>query len=250
MVSPSNHEMAERDVLLMGSAIRTPTAFQAITDGDERLLQTLCSLIRWIRDTSIETIVLCDGSEPDYDFSRITVFAAEHGKTLETLLFRKENDQYATRGKSYGEGQVLEHAMAHSSHLKPGGTFYKVTGRTFIANFDDIRKLHAGDDTVFIGPASVMMPKDTPTDVFGRRSVWTQFYKCGVDFFTQHLMHAYHDTDDRTNPIECEYFKRFQTLPHTRFAIKPFIVGRNGGLDLPYDDDFTEDDKALARTFL
>lgn len=242
--------MAEKDVLLMGSAIRTPKAFQAITAADVRLEQTLCGLIRWIRDASVETIVLCDGSEPDYDFSRIVAFAKEHGKTLETLLFHKEEDRYETRGKSYGEGQVLEYAIAHSAHLKPGGTFYKVTGRTYIENFDAIKTLHTKDDAVFIGPASVMMPKGTPADVFGRRSVWTQFYKCGVDFFSKHLLKAYLETNDNTNPIECEYFKRLQTVPHARFAVKPFIVGRNGGLDLPYDADFTEDDKALARTFL
>ncbi len=243
--------MPERDVLLMGSAIRTPKAFQAISATDVRLVQTLCGLIRWIRDTSVGTIVLCDGSEPDYDFSRITAYATEHGKTLETLLYRKENDRYESRGKSFGEGQVLEYAVNHSAHLQDGGTFYKVTGRTFIRNFDEIKKLHAKDDGgVFIGPASVMMPKDTPKDVFGRRSVWTQFYKCGVSFFKKHLMEAYLETNDATNPIECEYFKRLQTVPHARFAVKPFIVGRNGGLDLPYDADFDEGDVALARTFL
>lgn len=242
--------MPERDVLLMGSAIRTGKEFQAITDRDERLIQTFCCLIRWIRDTTVKTIVLCDGSEPDCDFSHIEAFANEHGKTLEILLFHKERDLYSTRGKSYAEGQVLEHALTHSAHLKDGGNFYKVTGRTFVRNFDDIRRLHAGDETVFTGPASIMMPKDTPTDVFGPRSVWTQFYKCGVTFFKEHLMKAYLDTDDPTNPIECEYFKRLETLPHARFAMKPFVVGRNGGLNLPYDADFTEEDRAFARTLM
>lgn len=240
----------ERDVLLMGSAIRSPAAFQTITDERERLRQTLCGLIRWIRDTSVETIVLCDGTSPDYDFSRIETFAVTHGKTLEILLFERQNDQYATRGKSYGEGQVLEHAITHSAHLKPGGNFYKVTGRTFIENFDAIRAAHAADDAVFIGPASTMMPKSTPTDVFGPRSVWTQFYKCGVDFFATHLMRAYVETDDKANPIECEYFERLQTLPHARFAIRPFIVGRNSGLNLPYDADFDAETMALAETFM
>ncbi len=78
----------------------------------------------------------------------------------------------------------------------------------------------------------------------------TQFYKCGVDFFTKHLLRAYLDTDDKTNHIECEYFKRLQTLPHARFTIKPFIVGRNGGLNLPYDADFDDETITLARTFI
>lgn len=240
----------ERDVLLMGSAIRTSAAFQAIAQTDVRLEQTLCGLIRWIRDTSVTTIVLCDGSEPAYDFTRIGAYAAERGKTLEVLLFHKENDKHETHGKSHGEGRVLEYAMLHSTHLRDGGTFYKVTGRTFIRNFDAIRAEHASDEVVFTGPASTMMPIGTPTDSFGPRSVWTQFYKCGVDFFKEHLMGTYERTHDMENPIECEYFARLQNLPHARFRIRPSIVGRNGGLDLPYDADFTDDDKAFARTFL
>ena len=240
--------MPELDVLLMGSAIRTGKEYQAITDGDERWIQTLCSLVRWIRDTSVDTIVFCDGSEPGVDFSKIQAFAAEHGTELELLLFTKDRDLHATRGKSFGEGQVLEYAVTHSAHLRDGGTFYKVTGRTFVRNFDELRTLHAADDVVFTGPASSLMPKGTPGDAFGPRSVWTQFYKCGVSFFKKHLMEAYRATDDRTNPIECEYFARLENLPHARFAAKPFIVGRNGGLNLPYDADFTDEDRTFART--
>lgn len=242
--------MVERDVLLVGSAIRTPKAFQSITDHDERLLQTLCGLVSWIRDTSVSTIVFCDGSEPVYDFSRIVAYAAEHGKTLEILLFRKENDKHDTHGKSHGEGRVLEHALLHSAHLHDGGNFYKVTGRTFIRNFDEIKIEHAADDVVFTGPASTLMPVGTSTDAFGPRSVWTQFYKCGVAFFKDHLMAAYEGTHDKENPIECEYFARLQNLPHARFRIRPSIVGRNGGLNLPYDADFDEETATLARTFI
>lgn len=239
----------ERDVLLMGSAVRSPKVFQAITDPNVRLRQTLCGLIRWIRDTSVQTIVLCDGTDPDYDFARITRFATEHGKTLETLLFR-ESDAYLTLGKSYAEGEVLEFAIKHSSYLRDGGNFYKVTGRTFIQNFDEIKKEHVDDDSVFTGPASTMMPKDTPKDVFGPSSVWTQFYKCGVGFFKENLMMAYKNTSDVTNPIECEYFARLQSLPHARFRVRPSIIGRNGGLDMPYDGDFSAEDMALAETFI
>lgn len=241
--------MTRPKVLLMTSAIRSPNAFQAITDFDARLRQTLCGLIRWIRDTSVETIVLCDGTMPTYDCARIMAFAKEYGKILETLIFR-ESDAYLTHGKSYAEGEVLEHAIANSAHLAEGKSFYKVTGRTFVENFDAIAALHEGDGTVFTGPASTLMPKDTPTDAFGPESVWTQFYKCDVALFKEHLMKAYEATDDTMNPIECEYFRRLQNLPYARFAARPFIVGRNGGLNLPYDADFDAETIQLADTFL
>lgn len=235
--------------LLMTSAIRSPAAFQAIIDPHARLLQALCSLLRWIHTASFQTIILCDGTDPDYDFSAITAYAADHGKKLEILLFR-ESDAYLTHGKSYAEGEVLAFALKHSSHLNDDETFFKVTGRTFVENADALCALHVNDNVVFSGPASLFMPAATPRDVYGPASVWTQFYKCDVRTFRMHLMEAYTDTDDVQNPIECEYHRRLQHVPHVPFAQKPFIVGRNGGLNLPYDADFDEKTIALAESFL
>lgn len=147
----------EKDVILMTSAIGSPPAFLKITDHDERWHQTLCGLVRWIRDTSARTIVLCDGTMPTYDFSKVEKFAAENGKTIEILKFQ-ESDNFMKHGKGYAEGEVLEFALNNSKHLSDGGSFYKVTGRTFVANFDEIKKIHAHDAAVFTGPAWALMP--------------------------------------------------------------------------------------------
>lgn len=147
----------ERDVILMTSAIGSPPVFLKITNHEDRLHQTLCGLVRWIRDTSAKTIVFCDGTMPSFDFSKVLRFAEEHGKNLEVILFR-ESDNYLKYGKGYAEGEVLEYALNHSKHLAEGGSFYKVTGRTFIANFDEIRALHEHDEAVFASPAWSLMP--------------------------------------------------------------------------------------------
>ncbi len=233
----------------MTSAIRSPSTFQAIVDPHVRLRQALCSLLRWIQSGPFQTIVLCDGTDPDYDFSRITAFATHHNKTLETLLFR-ESDAYLTHGKSFAEGEVLAFALKHSSHLHEGVQFYKVTGRTFVENAAALCAAHRNDNVVFGGPASEYMPRGTPHDAYGPASVWTQFYKCDVQTFRTYLMEAYTNTDDVKNPIECEYFRQLQHVPYVPFAEKPFIVGRNSGLNLPYDADFDETTIALAETFL
>jgi|GEM_PF-1208046 len=148
---------AEHDVILMTSAIGSPPSFLKITNHEERLHQTLCSLVRWIRDTSARTIVLCDGTMPPFDFSKVLKFAEEHGKTLEVIIF-KESDNYLKYGKGYAEGEVLEYALEHSAHLSEGSSFYKVTGRTFISNFEEIRALHEKDEAVFASPAWSLMP--------------------------------------------------------------------------------------------
>jgi hypothetical protein len=278
-----------KDVVLVTSAIGSPPAFLKITNHDERLLQTLCCLVRWIRDTSAETIVLCDGTMTPFDFSKVRAFAEKHGKTFETLVFQ-ESDNFLKHGKGYGEGEVLEYAVENSAHLAEGGSFYKVTGRTFVANFDDIRKAHASDEAVFASPAWSLMPADGKTDTHrhlsapfrnamklgpvraARRAasiarilthnllrngvaslrddhtVWTQFYKCDVSFFRKHFLKAYTRVDDAANPIEHEYHRRLRGVRYAPMAIRPRIVGRNAGYDLPYDEEYSDEVRATAET--
>lgn len=238
-----------RDVLLMTSAIASPPSFQAIKDRYVRLRQTLCSLVEWIRHSDFQTIVLCDGTDPAYDFTRIRAYATEHGKTLETIIFQ-ESDRYLTLGKSYAEGEVLERALTVSAHLKDNARFWKVTGRTFVRNSTEIAAAHTEDAAAFAGPAFSLMPKGATHDPFGPQSVWTQYYLCSVPFFKAHLLKAYEATNDLSNPIECEFFRRLQGTDYAPLAVRPFIVGRNGGLDVPYDADFDPDTQNLAATFL
>lgn len=287
----SSDAKPERDVILMTSAIGSPSAFLKITNHEERLHQTLCSLVRWIRDTSPKTIVFCDGTMPSFDFSKVTRFAEEHGKTLEVILFQ-ESDKYLKYGKGYAEGEVLEYALNHSKHLAEGGSFYKITGRTFIANFEEIRALHEKDEAVFASPAWSLMPvsghdkhethRNLSTRIksayelgFGttarihlgqmerrlynlftrkqwslreHRSVWTQFYKCDVSFFRKHLLKAYVRVSDLYNNIEHEYFRCLRGVPFAQMGVRLRIVGRNAGFDLQYDEDYSEEVQALART--
>lgn len=287
-MNSARNGQSERDVILMTSAIGSPPAFLKITNHEDRLHQTLCGLVRWIRDTSAKTIVFCDGTMPSFDFSKVLSFAEEHGKNLEVILFR-ESDNYLKYGKGYAEGEVLEYALNHSKHLAEGGSFYKVTGRTFIANFDEIRALHEHDEAVFASPAWSLMPESTHETHsnlsskiknvraigFGtaakmvlsgaerrfynlffhgewspreHRSVWTQFYKCDVSFFRRHLLKAYVRVSDLYNNIEHEYFRSMRGVPFAPMGVRMRIVGRNAGYDLQYDEEYSEEVQALART--
>lgn len=287
----SSDAKPERDVILMTSAIGSPPAFLKITNHEERLHQTLCGLVRWIRDTSARTIVFCDGTMPSFDFSKVIKFAQEHGKTLEVILFQ-ESDKFLKYGKGYAEGEVLEYALNHSKHLGEGGSFYKVTGRTFIANFKEIRTLHEKDEAVFASPAWALMPisnhdkhethRNLSTKIKSAymlglgtsarillghverllhnlfthkewslreyRSVWTQFYKCDVSFFRKHLLKSYRRVNDHYNNIEHAYFQCMRKTPYAQMAVRMRIVGRNAGFDLQYDEDYSEEVQALART--
>lgn len=281
---------AEQDVVLITSAIGSPPLFLKITNHEERLHQTLCGLVCWIREPSARTIVLCDGTMTPFDFSKVARFAEEHGKTFEALLFQ-ESDNFMKHGKGYAEGEVLEHALNHSKHLSDGGSFYKVTGRTFVANFDDIKKAHAGDAAVFYGPAWALMPDGgheerthvnlssrieharamglgTLSRVLlarGKRlaknaltrgewstrehdSVWTQFFKCDVAFFRRHLLKVYERVDDLYNNIEHEYHRTLRNVPYTKMAIRPRVVGRNAGYGLVYDEDYSDEVQAVAKS--
>lgn len=81
-------------------------------------------------------------------------------------------------------------------------------------------------------------------------TVWTQFYKCDASVFKERFMASYKRVNDWDNSIEREFFHSLQGISFTQFAIRPKIIGRSGGYGFIYDDDYAQEDRQLAETFL
>jgi hypothetical protein len=240
---------AGNEILIVTSSIQPfpNVPFLAIRDPKERLRQTLCALVLWIRCPSIHSIVLCDNTAPDYDFSLIQEYAKQHGKKMEIMLF-KGNARVVTAGKGYGEGEILNHVLKNSVLLKESknGVFYKITGRLFVSNFEYLHRKYYHDSIVFQSPAWVRSSLLRPASLFSflktlltgpfpiafmkrswegfwhaPESVSTKFYKCTVSYFQQHLMpHS-----------EFTHYSLYRKLIGTKFALfHPFpeIIGRSG----------------------
>ena len=259
------------ETLVITSAVYPPAGVPVLTISDpgERRLQTFCALIRWIMDTPIQNIILCDGTaEPD-EFAGLNSFAQRHGKQIEVLTFPADLERTVRQGKGYGEGQIMRHVMEHSSLLPSDPAFYKITGRLFVENFDHLHRAHAHDDLVFGLPGKVKPWKRSVLKFAVRippllrrfESGWrgwgngmfeTNFYKCTKKFYVSQLIDRYELVDDRN-----EYFLEHALfLPLIRngckaLALWPLYVGYSGSLGfLHKGKDYSQEVKSQARRLM
>jgi hypothetical protein len=271
------------EVLLMTATIHTKnTPHVKIRNDEERLFQYLCSLTAWIKLTNINTIVFCENSNTSFNFQKVIEFARMQGKTIEVLIFNG-NQGSQKYGKGHGEGMIIKHAINNSENLDQDVSFYKITGRIFVKNFDVIQRAHAEFSTVFKMPAwsneHVSSNIIASVSAFDRlkatvrfwqkhmvfikarglkgphdqnNNVYTVFYKSNVRFFKKHLLNSYKRVnDDWGYCLECAYYDDLLKKDSNPLLIDCELVGRSGTSGkLLAGLDYTDDIKGIARTFM
>lgn len=249
-----------------------------LKDADTRLFQLLSSLVAWIRYTSVPRILLCENSGHPYDFQAVRALAGEHGKAFEFLKCPPcpEVIQY---GKGFGEGRMLEYALNQSGMLREDDTFYKITGRFFIRNFEEIQKRYAGVENVF-GYHQGPLFSDKP--VFLRKILYLlrgpqdfllnlktlkyrplkflltpqgtidcRFFKCKVAYYKKVLGQAYRKVNDRSGYyLEHLYHDHLaKRKDYTIFTQPPEFVGQSASLGV-WDSAYEEDIQQTARRLM
>lgn len=157
-------------------------------DPRVRLQDYSSALCAWItRQDAVRDIVFVDNSgHPLDELQAIVDRHASAGKRVELISFRP-TDSTSARGRSFGELNILQTALARSTLLEDAAAFAKVTGRVFIPNFDAIMTAIASD-----------------FDIVGRLShnlTWldTVFVLFRKELFAQRLLpHALEHANDRT----------------------------------------------------
>jgi hypothetical protein len=193
------------------------TAYLVVRDEQERLFQYLCSLVAWARPVRVRRIIFAENSNTTFDFAPVVRYLEAAGKEVELIVF-DGNQEVPRLGKGYGEGRILEHVYRHSTLLRSTPSFYKVTGRLFVRNFDKVSKATTSRD------AFQRKQWDDP----GRPSkVVTRFFKCSHELFEQRLLDAYKEVSDAPGVhIEHIYFNRLCGLGVPDFDVKLKLVGQ------------------------
>jgi hypothetical protein len=253
--------------LVVTSAVHPPAGvpFLTITDGAERLFQTYCALIRWIRDTPIQSVILCDGTADAHEFASISNFANHYGKQIEVLIFSANVEETLKRGKGYGEGQIMRHVIEHSRLLPNDGPFYKITARLFVENFDQLHSAHLDNDIVFGYPGKINPWKRRALRLavkippllkrleprwkgWGRGMIETPFYKCTKRFYETRLIERYERVNDRQRYfLEHAFFVPLIGAGTPEFALSPQFVGYSATLGRLYSGgDYSQEVKDQA----
>ena len=232
-----------RDETLVMTATFKPadTPGLVVRDEDERLLQYLCALVSWARAAHVGRIVFGENSNTPFDFSRIVRHLESAGKQVEVLIFDGNKDS-ARFGKGFGEGEILEHVWNNSVLLRAAPSFFKVTGRLFVDNFDAVSHATESPDA---------FQQKRPKDARPRPcKVVTSFFKCSLGLFGDRLVSAYRQVDDpRGVFIEHVYFNQLRDVDLPNFPMKPALVGQQastGRIYAPYDEDIV----GTARSFM
>lgn len=205
-----------KDILLITACIDAGTTpYVTLRDPIKRLEQYIDAATQWVTKSDIENIVFCDNSNFQFDKSRLLDLAQEHGKTIEIISF-KGNKLSAVKGKGYGEGEIIAHAVNNSRLFSRNDTFFKITGRLFVNNFNSIRKAHSRMPNVF-NKLSIEL---------GEEQAETRFYKSSVSFYSDHLMDAYMEIDDtKGRYMEHVMYSRLKKTGVPSFRIFPDFVG-------------------------
>lgn len=205
-----------------------------IKDTDVRLKQYLNALSYAIDEyKTVTTIIFCDNSNYKYDYNELYKQAKLKGKKLEVLNFSGDIQSVLNQGKGYGEGEILSFIFKNSKYVYNYESFYKLTGRLIIKNFDIInRSVNNANNFIYYS-----------NKIFGTEHSWvsTIFYKANIKTYKEYLINVYTEVDDyNMRYLEMVFCKALSDnyIRSRSFNIFPKISGYSGSSGLLYDLSF------------
>lgn len=193
-------------------------------DPGQRWTQYEVALRFWILRRNVSAVVFCENSGYAVDYAPITNLAARLGKTLEVMTY-SGNEGALTKGRGYGEGEIIRHALVHSVTLSNYPGFFKATGRLMVTNFNLLEWMTRIHPVVM-----------SERSAFDHGWVDTRFYKMDRQFYMDHLLNV-HCQADRPDWVLGKGYARVlapRRVPSFPLAVR--IVGESGN-GVRYDDD-------------
>lgn len=215
------------NILLLTASVNAKLAspiYTKLTNTNERFLQYKDTLKKYIKESNFDTFVFCENTGFNMLEDDLIQLANENNKSIEFLSFVADVDSVKRFGKGYGEGECLEYAVQNSVYLQQKSIcFFKVTGRLFIKNINEILLNNQKNENCFY------------TDGINSKSVRTEFFKANVFFFKQNLLTVYKNVNDSENKfLEYIYFENLINKKVGGMFPYPFIVGNSGSTGNPY----------------
>lgn len=202
-----------------------------IKDTNVRLNQYLDSLNYAINEyKTVETIIFCDNSNYLHDYRMLIEKAKLKGKNLEVLSFSGDIKSVINQGKGYGEGEILSYIFKNSKYIHNFESFYKLTGRLTVKNFDKINSYKNNENTFIYYSKDMYGIEDS--------LVSTVFYKANKNTYMDYFINAYKDVKDSEmkflEVVFCQIIKNY-AITCRSFNTFPVISGYSGSTGLKYD---------------
>lgn len=112
-----------------------------LVDKNQRLLQYHESIKNYIIKSAFTKIIFVENTGEFFDANKFIELADQYGKKFEFLYHVMTTEQICLmqkKGKSYGEANLIDYGMKHSSLITDAKVVYKATGRAFLTNSQKI----------------------------------------------------------------------------------------------------------------
>lgn len=201
-----------------------------IWDTQVRRAQYHEVLEKYIIASDFDKLVFAENSGSHLDEAYFEKLAEEHHKQFLSLIGNIEQTQ--KYGKSYGEAKLIADAVEKSALLKGEKAFYKVTGRVWIENINELIK-DRKTDSQFIS----YNYKQWLVTIFFRITI-SDYYEYLKDVVDEYENGRFDELKEKSGwlPIEKLYYAHLIVAAHKIKAFNryPDFRGNLGGTNLPY----------------
>jgi hypothetical protein len=211
-------------ILLTSSVIAHDKGVR-LQNPHERQRLAMESVLRWRRTNPDIPLVLCDGS--NFDF-RPLVETLPNSAQIECLNFQNDVAAVQLHGRGYGEGEIVRHAIEHSSLIQSAGSFVKCTSKLWVENFEECVQQWNGELLL----KGVFDNAFTPWKSTVLTYIDTRFYVASLSTYQRLFLHAHHAVRAQHGHSLEECFKDIflqQQLKECLMSPPPIICGVGGG---------------------
>ena len=199
-----------------------------IRNSIDRLGQYLSELEKLINKKPDAGIVFCENSGFGTDaFAETVELAKRNGIDMEVLSFQGNSEAVASKGKGFGEGEIVKYVLENSKLVHNENYMIKITGRLAVENISDIVSKIKKDCVYFNIP-----------NIHRRDFYHTRLYAMPISVFKKFFIDEYRNVnDDAGYYLEYAYtdvIKR-NKLAVRNFPRYPRIVGKSGSGGIVYE---------------
>lgn len=214
-------------LLIITSCITPPQQnYLKLSDPDKRLEYTVIGLKKILYHNIFDKVVICDSSSFDFRGTEVESILKENDVTFEFLCFHGDFSKVEEKGKGYGEGQIMQHVIENSRLLKSECYFFKITGRLYVENLNQIvNKIKCNENYFNIVTLKYLKALDS------------RFYRISVADYKRSLYDACDYVDDKKGKWYETVFRdrlKLHDIKFSQFPVFPIIKGVSGthGVDL------------------
>ena len=211
-------------ILLTGCINPDGMKFTSLNDTEERGRQYIQAIRYYLTSTNYP-VIFCENSGTDISTHFLEPISTNR---LECITY--QGNQEKTRGKGYGECDIIEYAIKHSQfiHSQANLRIAKITGRLIVQNIRTILSLHqafSSKHTTFCMINSDLSFPDS------------RLILAHIDFYKAFL--SYKEKIDDANGYFfehalCDMIKSNRTFPFSPFFICPQVIGISGSSGKAY----------------